>query len=62
MVSCLSLSAADAVFLPDGAERSEYVLNDIGVINQGSVGAVSSRNWMYGQVHTNTHKHTDQNN
>uniref|UniRef100_A0A671WPR1 protein-glutamine gamma-glutamyltransferase n=1 Tax=Sparus aurata TaxID=8175 RepID=A0A671WPR1_SPAAU len=39
----------DAVFLPDGAERSEYVLNDIGVINQGSVGAVSSRNWMYGQ-------------
>ncbi|XP_036935017.1 coagulation factor XIII A chain-like [Acanthopagrus latus] len=39
----------DAVFLSDGAERSEYVLNDIGIINQGSVGAVSSRNWMYGQ-------------
>ncbi|XP_071340472.1 coagulation factor XIII A chain-like [Trachinotus anak] len=39
----------DAVFLPNEAERREYVLNDSGVIYQGSVGAVSHRNWMYGQ-------------
>ncbi|XP_044195137.1 coagulation factor XIII A chain-like [Thunnus albacares] len=40
---------ADAVFLPDESGRREYVLNDYGVIFQGSVGAVSSRGWMYGQ-------------
>ncbi|XP_073344680.1 coagulation factor XIII A chain-like [Pagrus major] len=40
---------ADAVFLPDGAERMEYVMNDIGVIFQGSADAVSQRNWMFGQ-------------
>ncbi|XP_040921592.1 coagulation factor XIII A chain-like [Toxotes jaculatrix] len=39
----------DAVFLPNDAERREYVLNDSGVIYQGSVGAVSQRSWMYGQ-------------
>eukprot|EP00064_Thunnus_orientalis_P021556 superscaffoldBa00006615_g21721 len=39
----------DAVFLPDESGRREYVLNDYGVIFQGSVGAVSSRGWMYGQ-------------
>lgn len=48
------LPAADAVFDPDEAERREYVLNDIGVIYQGSVGAVSHRSWMFGQVHRNT--------
>ncbi|XP_041816920.1 coagulation factor XIII A chain-like [Chelmon rostratus] len=39
----------DAVFLSDESERREYVLNDAGVIFQGSVGAVSNRHWMYGQ-------------
>ncbi|XP_041670669.1 coagulation factor XIII A chain-like [Cheilinus undulatus] len=39
----------DACFLPDEAERREYVLNDTGLIFQGAVGAVSTRNWMYGQ-------------
>lgn len=39
----------DAVFVPDEAARREYVLSDMGVIFQGSVGAVSNRNWMYGQ-------------
>ncbi|XP_062235158.1 coagulation factor XIII A chain-like isoform X2 [Platichthys flesus] len=39
----------DCVFLPDEAERGEYILNDYGVIYQGSVGSVSHRNWMYGQ-------------
>ncbi|XP_054479180.1 coagulation factor XIII A chain-like [Anoplopoma fimbria] len=39
----------DAVFLPNEAERREYVLNDHGVIYQGSVGSVSQRNWIYGQ-------------
>ncbi|KAM6971579.1 coagulation factor XIII A chain-like [Tautogolabrus adspersus] len=39
----------DAVFLPDEAERREYVLNDTGVIFQGAVDAVSHRNWMFGQ-------------
>uniref|UniRef100_A0A3B4UVT0 protein-glutamine gamma-glutamyltransferase n=1 Tax=Seriola dumerili TaxID=41447 RepID=A0A3B4UVT0_SERDU len=39
----------DAVFVPNEGERREYVLNDTGVIYQGSVGAVSHRNWMYGQ-------------
>ncbi|XP_039982997.1 coagulation factor XIII A chain-like isoform X2 [Xiphias gladius] len=39
----------DPVFLPNEAERREYVLNDCGVIYQGSVGSVSERNWIYGQ-------------
>ncbi|XP_047424368.1 coagulation factor XIII A chain-like [Mugil cephalus] len=39
----------DTVFLPNEAERMEYVLNDVGVIFNGSVGAVASRNWVYGQ-------------
>ncbi|KAI9513928.1 hypothetical protein NQZ68_038330 [Dissostichus eleginoides] len=39
----------DAVFLPNEAERQEYVLSDYGTIYQGSVGAVSHRDWVYGQ-------------
>ncbi|XP_042372993.1 coagulation factor XIII A chain-like, partial [Plectropomus leopardus] len=39
----------DPVFLPNEAERFEYVLNDYGMIYQGSVGAVSHRDWVYGQ-------------
>ncbi|XP_028288153.1 coagulation factor XIII A chain-like [Parambassis ranga] len=39
----------DLVFLPDESQRREYVLNDIGVIYRGSVGAVTQLNWMYGQ-------------
>ncbi|XP_069033667.1 coagulation factor XIII A chain-like [Embiotoca jacksoni] len=40
---------ADPVFLPNQAERVEYVLNDVGVIYQGSVGAITQRDWIYGQ-------------
>ncbi|KAM9337122.1 coagulation factor XIII A chain-like [Symphorus nematophorus] len=39
----------DAVHLPDEAERREYILNDTGVIYQGSAGSVTHRDWMYGQ-------------
>ncbi|XP_070842267.1 coagulation factor XIII A chain-like [Chaetodon trifascialis] len=39
----------DPVFLADEAERREYVLNDTGVIFQGSVGSVTTRHWMFGQ-------------
>ncbi|XP_060950230.1 coagulation factor XIII A chain-like [Limanda limanda] len=39
----------DCVFLPDESERQEYVLNDYGVIFQGTVNSVAHRNWMYGQ-------------
>uniref|UniRef100_A0A3Q3XGQ2 protein-glutamine gamma-glutamyltransferase n=1 Tax=Mola mola TaxID=94237 RepID=A0A3Q3XGQ2_MOLML len=39
----------DTVFIPNESERSEYVLNDSGVIYQGAAGAVSHRTWMYGQ-------------
>ncbi|XP_029385498.1 coagulation factor XIII A chain-like [Echeneis naucrates] len=39
----------DPVYLPDESEKHEYVLNDNGVIFQGSVGSMSTRNWMYGQ-------------
>ncbi|XP_078018791.1 coagulation factor XIII A chain-like [Epinephelus lanceolatus] len=39
----------DTVFLPNEAERQEYILNDYGVIYQGSVGSVSHRDWVYGQ-------------
>lgn len=52
--NCFLLSAEDSVFLANEAERREYVLNDIGVIFQGAVGAVSHRSWMYGQVQPNT--------
>ncbi|XP_051241809.1 coagulation factor XIII A chain-like [Dicentrarchus labrax] len=39
----------DAVFLADEAARREYVMSDYGVIFQGTVSAMSQRNWMYGQ-------------
>uniref|UniRef100_A0A3Q0T0R5 protein-glutamine gamma-glutamyltransferase n=1 Tax=Amphilophus citrinellus TaxID=61819 RepID=A0A3Q0T0R5_AMPCI len=39
----------DHVFLPDEAERQEYVLNDEGVIYQGSSDSVTERPWTYGQ-------------
>ncbi|KAM6900109.1 coagulation factor XIII A chain-like [Xenentodon cancila] len=39
----------DDVFYPDEAGRLEYVLNPTGIIHQGSVGAVSERNWVFGQ-------------
>uniref|UniRef100_A0A8C9XEY9 Transglutaminase-like domain-containing protein n=1 Tax=Sander lucioperca TaxID=283035 RepID=A0A8C9XEY9_SANLU len=39
----------DAVFLPNEAERNEYVLNDYGVMYQGSFEAVTTRDWVYGQ-------------
>lgn len=52
---CLSdvlVVAEDAVYYPDEAGRHEYVLNDYGVIYQGSVDAVTKRHWMFGQVST----------
>ncbi|TDG96376.1 hypothetical protein EPR50_G00240520 [Perca flavescens] len=39
----------DAVFLPNEAERNEYVLNDHGVMYQGSFEAMTTHNWVYGQ-------------
>uniref|UniRef100_A0A669AZQ6 protein-glutamine gamma-glutamyltransferase n=1 Tax=Oreochromis niloticus TaxID=8128 RepID=A0A669AZQ6_ORENI len=39
----------DHVFLPNEAERQEYVLNDEGVIYQGSSTSVTERPWTYGQ-------------
>ncbi|KAF1371944.1 hypothetical protein PFLUV_G00276310 [Perca fluviatilis] len=39
----------DAVFLPNEAERNEYVLNDHGVMYQGSFDAVTTHDWVYGQ-------------
>nr|XP_046226724.1 coagulation factor XIII A chain-like [Scatophagus argus] len=39
----------DAVFVPDESQRMEYVLNDVGVIFQGTAEAVSHRSWMFGQ-------------
>uniref|UniRef100_A0A8C2XPT6 protein-glutamine gamma-glutamyltransferase n=1 Tax=Cyclopterus lumpus TaxID=8103 RepID=A0A8C2XPT6_CYCLU len=41
--------AEDAVFLANESERREYVLNDYGVIYQGSLGSVVNRDWIYGQ-------------
>ncbi|XP_063729924.1 coagulation factor XIII A chain-like [Eleginops maclovinus] len=35
--------------MPNEAERQEYVLSDYGTIYQGSVGALSHRDWVYGQ-------------
>uniref|UniRef100_A0A8C5H421 protein-glutamine gamma-glutamyltransferase n=1 Tax=Gouania willdenowi TaxID=441366 RepID=A0A8C5H421_GOUWI len=39
----------DAVYLADQDERKEYVLNDYGVMYQGSYGFISQRHWIYGQ-------------
>ncbi|KAM7369547.1 hypothetical protein PAMP_010864 [Pampus punctatissimus] len=39
----------DAVFYSDESGRREYVLNDHGVLFQGSVGSITSRGWMFGQ-------------
>ncbi|XP_046958906.1 coagulation factor XIII A chain isoform X2 [Lynx rufus] len=40
----------DAVYLDDGKEREEYVLNDIGVIFYGDFNDIKTRSWSYGQV------------
>ncbi|KAA8595417.1 hypothetical protein FQN60_012552, partial [Etheostoma spectabile] len=39
----------DDVFLPNEAERNEYVLNDHGVMYQGSYDDVNFKDWVYGQ-------------
>ncbi|KAL6097467.1 f13a1 [Pungitius sinensis] len=39
----------DPVYLSNTSERDEYVLNDHGVIYQGSADAMSTREWIYGQ-------------
>ncbi|KAG7525320.1 hypothetical protein JOB18_025564 [Solea senegalensis] len=39
----------DSVFVPNASERNEYVLNDIGVLYQGTAGSIAHRNWMFGQ-------------
>lgn len=53
------LFADDHVFLPNEAERQEYVLNDEGVIYQGSSTSVTERPWTYGQVSTKPQSHTN---
>ncbi|XP_067417824.1 protein-glutamine gamma-glutamyltransferase 4 [Emydura macquarii macquarii] len=40
---------ADSVFMPDNAERLEYVLSDTGYIYVGSVTNISGRPWNFGQ-------------
>nr|XP_005999060.1 PREDICTED: protein-glutamine gamma-glutamyltransferase 4 [Latimeria chalumnae] len=39
----------DAVFMREGPERREYVLNDTGYIYVGSVQHISARSWNFGQ-------------
>ncbi|KAK9527400.1 hypothetical protein VZT92_013967 [Zoarces viviparus] len=39
----------DTVYLGNEAERREYVLNDYGVIHQGTLKSVVDRSWIYGQ-------------
>ncbi|CDQ95274.1 unnamed protein product [Oncorhynchus mykiss] len=42
-------AAADSVFLDDGNEREECVLNEVGVIYHGAFDDVSERPWNFGQ-------------
>ncbi|XP_068438447.1 coagulation factor XIII A chain-like [Clinocottus analis] len=39
----------DAVYVDNNAERLEYVLNEHGVIYQGSLDSLVNRSWVYGQ-------------
>nr|XP_033819894.1 protein-glutamine gamma-glutamyltransferase E-like isoform X2 [Geotrypetes seraphini] len=41
--------SGDDVYLGNGPERSEYVLNDTGIIYQGTARSIGSRHWDYGQ-------------
>ncbi|XP_062272509.1 protein-glutamine gamma-glutamyltransferase E-like [Scomber scombrus] len=43
----------DWVFLPDEAERQEYVMNERGIIYKGSGNYLISMNWDYGQFEDN---------
>lgn len=45
------------MYLFNAGERGEYVLNDYGVIYQGSADAVVHREWIYGQVRTGDPPH-----
>ncbi|XP_045885591.1 protein-glutamine gamma-glutamyltransferase 5 [Micropterus dolomieu] len=43
----------DWVFLSDGEQRQEYVMNEQGIIYQGSGSYISPMNWDYGQFEDN---------
>nr|AAI24203.1 Zgc:152982 [Danio rerio] len=40
---------SDQVYMPNEAERQEYVMNDVGTIYNGEINDISFRSWNYGQ-------------
>ena len=49
-IHCLSFVIEDAVFLNNESQRTEYVLNEQGVIYNGDTENVTQKSWNYGQV------------
>ena len=45
-----STCAEDEVFMPNEAWLDEYVLNDHGILYQGSANSISASRWYFGQV------------
>lgn len=51
-MTALILSPDDWVYLPNEAERQEYVMNEQGIVYKGVDEYITNMSWDFGQVRT----------
>lgn len=51
-MTALILSLDDLVYLPNEAERQEYVMNEQGIVYKGVDEYITNMSWDFGQVRT----------